>query len=50
MPGRCPQHIDISENLKAVGKELGGEESKAMLAAMMAKMASNQKGRSKEET
>ena len=36
---RCPQHIDIPEELKAVAKELGGAKTEAVLAMMKAHMA-----------
>jgi predicted aldo/keto reductase-like oxidoreductase len=42
---RCPQHIDISENLKAVAKELGGEKTQAVLAMRKAKMAADQQSK-----
>jgi predicted aldo/keto reductase-like oxidoreductase len=37
---RCPQHIDIPEELKAVAKELGSAKTEAVLAMMKANMAS----------
>jgi predicted aldo/keto reductase-like oxidoreductase len=40
---RCPQHINIAENLKAVAMELGGEKSQAALAMMKSRMGPNQK-------
>jgi len=36
---RCPQHIDIAKNLKAVDQELGGEKTQAVLAMRKAKRA-----------
>jgi predicted aldo/keto reductase-like oxidoreductase len=36
---RCPQHIDIPEELKAVAKELGGAKTEAVLAKIKANMA-----------
>lgn len=44
--GRCPQHIDIPEKLKAVAEELGGEKTEAVLAAMKAKRAAKQQAKS----
>ena len=38
---RCPQHIDIPGNLKAVALELGGEKTQEILAMRKAKMASS---------
>ena len=40
---RCPQHIDIPEQLKAVAKELGGEKTQAALAMMKARMTPDRK-------
>jgi predicted aldo/keto reductase-like oxidoreductase len=42
---RCPQHIDIPENLKAVANELGGEKTQALLAMMKAKRAADQQAK-----
>jgi predicted aldo/keto reductase-like oxidoreductase len=46
---RCPQHIDISEKLKAVAKELGGERTLAVAKEMRAKKAAGRKAGSGEE-